>query len=186
MCSLLGERRFSLNKSKSKFVVIGLSGDDFEPCIQISGTKGDEVAFNESEWKLFLDQQGIISNYFYSNDAFDELNTDSFRLEFKVFTFSKAMQIIKNGSSVYLACETVSALWNFLPLIEYRCDILKKQQFRSYFHIIQKAFQSTQDPVSSVFKFLEPEENKNSENVSMVMEFLLSEPEKFKAKFGKK
>ena len=178
---VLGERKFPLNNSESKFASVGLCYNwNFAPYIQLSGKKDDQVVFNESEWKHFLTYRGMITNYLCSNEAADSVDAGDFMLEFKQIQSRKVLKVLKDNSSIYLAYETICTLWELLPLIRYRVDILQRQQFGNYFRILQKGLQGITDPAVSVYNLLQPDENPNSENTSMVLEFLHIHPKIFK------
>lgn len=178
----LGERRFYLNNSKSKFVSVGLSYTcGFIPCIKISGNKGDSVEFDEKEWEHFLTYQGIICNYLYTNEGLEPVDAEKFTLEFKRLPYATVVKITKDNSSVYLTYDTVCTLWHLLPLINYRIQMLKNQHFFSYFKVLQKGLQNMSgDVLNNAVNLISFKENPNSENISMVMEFLYLHPEAFK------
>lgn len=178
----LGERRFYLNNSKCKFVAVSLCYDfGLIPCVQISGNKNDHVVFNEVEWKDFLSYQGLITNYLYTDECPDPVDAGKFSLDFKQLPFAKVVKISKDNSYVYLAYDTICTLWDLLPLIKYRIDILKRQQFGNYFKILSAGLRNMSgDVVTNTLKLLQPEENPNSENISMIMEFLYLYTELFK------
>lgn len=139
---VIGERRFPLNKSRSKYISVGLSrDDDFEPCIILCGNKGDSIRFNEQEWLDFLNYQGVITNYLYSNDAAGDIHCGKIFLSFEQISFARVVKIWKNGSYVYLGYETVCKLWELLPLVKYRIGILKQQQFMTYFSVLKRGLE---------------------------------------------
>lgn len=178
----LGERRFYLNNSRSKFVGVSLSQDfGFTPCIQISGDKNNQVVFTETEWEEFLTHQGIITNYFYSDDNLDAIDVGKFFLEFKQLPYCKTIKISRQNSSVYLAHDSICTLWELLPLISYRINMLKNQQFTTYFKILKNGLRNMDgDIINNAWNLLSPENNPNNENLSTILEFLSTYPHLFK------
>lgn len=178
---IIGERKYNLNKSKSKFVSVGLAYNfGFTPSIQLSGNKNNQIVFDESEWNHLLSYQGIITSYLYSNDKTEAINAGKFSLQFEQFSNIRVIKILKDNRYIYLGYETVCKLWELLPLVKYRIEMLKRQQFANYFKILQKGLQNQ---VGNVFvnalNILRPQENPNSENVSIVMELIHMYPEVF-------
>lgn len=184
---VLSGRRFYLNKSKYKYVIVGLACDNnYKPCIKISGSKGGEIIFDESEWNHFLSYQGIITNYLYSNDKIDMIDDGRLSLEFIQLPYAKIVKVTKDNSNICLTYESICTLWNILPLITYRINILKNQQFDNYFKILHRSLQNGDgdgDIVINALNLIQPQENTNSENVSTVMELIYMFPEIFKSEF---
>lgn len=178
---ILGERRFNLNKSKCKFVSVGLAYDlGYEPCIKLSGNKSNQVVFNENEWNNFLTYQAIIMNYLYSNDKTETINAGTFSIQFEQFSNIRVVKILKDNCYIFLGYETVCNLWELLPLVKYTVNTLKNQQFANYFGILQKGLQKQNgNVIMNALNILRPQENPNSSNISMVMEFIHIYPEIF-------
>lgn len=177
----LGERRYYLNKSKCKFVSIGLSYvNDYIPHIKLSGYKRGEIFFKWSEWSHFLSYQGIITNYLYSHDKPESINTEDFSIDFEQFSNIRVIKITKSDGFLYLGYETICKLWELLPLIKYRADMLTRQQFGNYFRVLQRGLRNQGGNVFvNADNILKPEENPNSENLSLVMEFMNLYPDMF-------
>lgn len=180
---VIGERRYQLNKSRSKFVATGLSCDfSYTPCIKLTGNKMDTIMFDEDEWNQFLTYQGIITSYLYSNDKADAINAGSFCVQFEKISYSRVIKVIKNNSYIYLGYESICKLWELLPLVKYRIEMLKKQQFSSYFKVVQKGLQRQDgDVFENAMNLLQPRENCNSENVCMLMKLIHVYPDTFQA-----
>jgi hypothetical protein len=186
-CVVIGERKFHLNKSRTKFLSIGLAHDfNYEPFVKLSGNKCDVILFNREEWKYFLTYQGIVTNYFCSNDLMDSIETENFRVDFEQVQNSRVVKISKNNSYIYLGYETICNLWERTPLIEYRLDILERLQFTNYFKIVQKGLQTYAGNIfDNALNLLQPSKNRNSENVSMIMELIYLYPKIFEAECGR-
>lgn len=185
---VLGERLFSLNKSKSKNVSVGLAYEyGYAPCIKLSGNRGDIIIFDENEWNHFLSYQGVITNYLYSNHKEESVNTSKFCIDFQQISYARIIKISKNNSAVYLGYESVCKLWELLPLIRYRIDFVKRQQFSNYFRVLQKGLENQSGNVfTNTLNALRPQDNPNSENLSTVMEFIYMYPDVFESECCKK
>lgn len=178
---MLGERKYPLNKSRSKFVVVGLTYEHgFVPGIKLTGIKNDTISFNENEWNHFLNYQGVISNYFYSNERYDAIHTDNFSIYFDEISSTKVIQIWKNNIYIYMGCETISKLWEFLPLVKHTVTLLRKQQFGNYFKVLQNELQNQLgDLYSNACNVLHSNDNFTSENIVIAIELLHVYPEIF-------
>lgn len=171
---LLNQKIYHLNKSKSKHVVIGLSPKfDFKPVVRISGNKNRQyVTFDTNEWESFLNNQGIITNFFTVQDErWLPLIGKKSTVEFTMYNQVKVIKIhTENNFEILLAFETLCCLWDLLPLIKYRIDMLKKQQFLVYYKSVVK------NPISEI---LNPTSisnitysNCDDENVHTMMEMM--------------
>lgn len=178
---IIGERRYHLNKSKCKFVSVGIGRDyGYEPCISIMGTKKDVITFNEEEWEALLQYQGVITNYLYSNVLTEPISKDQFSIFFEKISSTKVIKVWKNNSSVYLGYETVCKLWELLPLIKYRVGVLKIQQFATYYKVLQEGLQSQKGNVFvNASNVLKCTENCPTENVCLVQEIMYMYPDIF-------
>lgn len=178
---VLGERIYKLNKSKCKFISTGLSYDMcYTPCVKMSGNKNDVIVFDENEWAQFITNESIITNYLYSNDKVEPIRAGSFSIYFEQISASRVIKIWKNNSHVYLGFESICKLWELLPLVKYRVDMIKRLQFANYFKIVQKGLQRQGGNVfENVKNLLPPSENSNSENFGMLMELMYIYPDVF-------
>lgn len=178
---LLSERRIYLNKSKCKFVSVGLSYDlCLAPCVRISGEKNDYVTFSETEWDDFLSYQKIIDNNLHCCRPNESVDGRGFYAEFKLLPNCTIIKIIKNNTHVHLSTNTIATLWEVLPLIKYRLGMVRRLEFANYFKVLQKGLQySGGDIISNALKILNLEENPYSENINTALEFIYSHPEVF-------
>lgn len=178
---VIGERRFFLNKCRSKHVSVGLNYDlNFAPSIQINGNKNDLVVFTEKQFETFLDSQGIVTHNLYKNGEETILDCGAFVLEFKKISGSLVLKILKDNSTVYLAYDTVCMLWNLLPLLKYTCDLLKRQEFQNYYKVLQRSLIGVRSNVNSeALKLLSPTELTGSNNIALCLEFISLYPQVF-------
>lgn len=60
----IGESKFPLNKSKSRYISFGLPRDyNYAPFLKVMGTEKDIVIFDENLWKGFLKDQRVITDF---------------------------------------------------------------------------------------------------------------------------
>jgi hypothetical protein len=133
MSVLLNSTTFFLNKSRTKYVSVGLSvGSHYNPVIHLCGNRNQHVSFHEEDWNLFLQYQGLITNYLFSNEDTREWNPITLNhktLHFETFNSRRNIKIVDKDVVLWLGSETVFTLWELLPLIINRMEILKKQEF---------------------------------------------------------
>lgn len=176
---LIGERRFYLNKSNSKYISIALNYNlNFTPSIIISGNKNDSVVFSEEQFEHFLSFQGVITHSLYKNEDETSMDCDQFSLDFKKISNQLILKIWKDNSSVFLAYDTICSLWDLLPLIRYVVDLLKRQEFPSYYRVIQHSIQGG-DLKTQALKLLAPTQFLGSNNICLCLEFISLYPEVF-------
>lgn len=187
-CAVLGERKFHLNKSKTKYVSVGISYDyKYESCVKLSGNKCNTIIFNAEDWKQFLSYQGVITDYIYSNDTTNPIDTGKFSIQFEELPYCRSVKVVKNNSYIYLGYESICKLWEYIPLLEYRLNILQRLQFPNYFKIVQKGLQAQDgDIFENALNLLQPSENPNSENICMIMELIYVYPEIFEIECSNK
>lgn len=134
--TLLSGASYSLNKSQSKHVSVGLQAyGGFPVVIQIRGTRNDWVQFLETEWIAFLEQQGILSNYFYSSESqWSPLNLGQKTILFQKVDAKRILRIQdRDGPEVCLGQESLEELWQLLRLLEFRVQTLKDLDFEPFY-----------------------------------------------------
>lgn len=136
---LLNCSRYALNKSRSKFVSVGLSSHaPFTPLVELHGLKNDWVTFDEAEWRLLLENQGVISNFLYADDGLQQVfNIGSKTLRFHTIGSTRVLTFA-NDSEVCVAFESVCELWEYLPLIESRIRLLNDLKFDQFYTSVVK------------------------------------------------
>lgn len=151
---LLNASSYSLNKSWSKHVIVGLqSYAGFPIAIQIRGNKNDWVQFYEAEWRTFIENQGVLTNYFYSNDVqWSPLNFGRKTVFFQKIDATKVLRIQDcDGSEVYLGQESLEELWQLQKLLEFRVLTLKELNFEAFYaSTIKRAAKEDGDYRSSI------------------------------------
>lgn len=176
---VVNEKTYHLNKSKSKFVTVGLAYDfGFQPCITFSGNKSKTLLLSEYEWKELLQYQGLLTNYFYTQEVTAPLTTSALTISFENYNDVKYIKLEdRHNSYVCFGIESVCQLWMLLPLIEYRLDMLRKQDFQNYFNCkLNIAVNKNGDIYQQIINVISAASNPDSENVSTMMELLFQHP----------
>ncbi|VEN48009.1 unnamed protein product [Callosobruchus maculatus] len=171
---VLGERRYPLNKSKSKHVTIGVyPAYNYSPGIKLMGVKGDNIVFTESEWKEFLDYQNVISHNMYATDASAPILTSCCSINVTHISGTPVLKLTKDGSVIYLGYESLASLWNLLPVVNHTVELFKLQKFGNYFRVLQNGLQTQGgDLITNAANLLHSAESFPTENTTMAMEFL--------------
>lgn len=154
---LLNCSSYPLNKSKSKFVAVGLSSyTGFAPMVQLYGHKADWVTFDEAEWKDLLENQGVITNSMCSReDSHHVLHIGT-----KIFVFhdigsTRVVTIRSINSEICLAFESVCELWDMVRLVENRIYMLKGQNFSEfYINLIKGVAHLPGDHITNILNVL--------------------------------
>lgn len=178
---VLGERRFSLNKSRSKFVSVGVTADcGYKPGVILSGSKGEFLTFSEQEWEDFLSYQGIITNYVYSHEKSETVHSWSFSIYFEQIANVKVVKIEKDDSYIYLGYETICKLWEVLPIVKYLQNLLNKQDFSTYVKLVCYGLRNRDDNLfQAVEDIVGATESYPTENPLLILEFLKMYPGEF-------
>lgn len=138
--TILNHKSYPLNKSRSKFVAVGLQAyGRFSPVIQLYGLKKDWIILNESEWKQLVEWKSAIVKYCETNELPPHPITlsDSKRVSFRTVSFNKVIIIEDNsGGEIYLAVETLKEVWSLQSLLEYTIEILKSLEFHLFYNSI--------------------------------------------------
>lgn len=167
----------TLNKSVCKYICIGLSVEDFNPCIKISGSKGAAIVLNESEWRELLIYQGVITSRLFLSDTREEpLEFGNIGVHFENINGENVLKIKKNSFYLYLGKETVNNLWQLIPILEKRFTLLKNQQFKQYFSIFKNNYANCGGGIiNKIYEVLCTEDN-SIENACAVLELAVSHP----------
>ena len=180
--ALINESIYYLNKSKSKWVSVGLSVErKYDPIIKLGGCKNNQnVIFNEDQWISFLNNQGIMLSFIYSNGfGWQPMQGKGFEIHFVFINESRIIKITQgDANEVFLAGDTINELVSLTNLIKYRFDMLKSQEFSIYYNIIFSGISIRNgDLLKNVYDVISPLTNTNSVNVCCVLELLNFYPE---------
>lgn len=81
---MIEDRRYSFNKSNSKYVSIELLyGSNFAPC------KNEGILFNEGKWTDFLSYQRVMTNNLYSHGNTVKMYAGNFTIHFDQVSSSR-------------------------------------------------------------------------------------------------
>lgn len=168
---------YPLNNSLSKYVSVGLqTHSGFPPVISLRGNKNDWAKFDENEWKTFVDNQGVICNYFYSYGLqFPPVIVGRKTLYFQEVQKKKVIRISDpDGSEVYLGAESAEELWQLLPIVEFRLTKLKSSDFYNYYNTtIKGVVDLPGDSHSNIVALLQSlSQDTQSDNVAALFELL--------------
>lgn len=174
--TLINQRTYPLNKSRTKFVTVGLCGyGNFAPVVQVNGLKNDWVVFDEVEWKSLLENQCGITNYFSQKDLqLAPINLNSFkRIAFQAIGSTKVIAIEDlNGFETYLGLESLAELWELIPIIEYQIVLLKSFEFSKFYSSIVKGVAAIPGDVKLNILDIISNLNITSDNVLCMLEML--------------
>lgn len=150
----------------------------FQPCLTFSGNKTKPVVLNEYEWKELLQYQGVLTNYFYSPETFAPLSTQALTISFENYNEVKFVKFEdKQNNYICFGIESLTQLWLLIPLIDYRLNFLKKQDFQSYFNSkLINAQGKTGDLCQQILNSISTVNSPCSENVSTMMELIYQHP----------
>uniref|UniRef100_A0A6P7HGY5 Uncharacterized protein LOC114348594 n=1 Tax=Diabrotica virgifera virgifera TaxID=50390 RepID=A0A6P7HGY5_DIAVI len=157
---VLGERRFYLNPSNSKFVSVCLAHElNFEPVVVISGNKQDRVLFSEPEWLNFLSHKSVIDSFMAGNPQ-QSINDGKVQLEFMHLPHMSVVKVTNGESQIILGANSIVSLWTTLPIVNYLLETLKKENFISSLKILKTGVDSN-NPIESGLQIMEPIKNIN-------------------------
>lgn len=181
---LLNQRAYDLNKSKTKTVAVGLSPKhDLKPVVKITGVKHHQcVVFSHRDWESFLKNQGLMTNYFITPDEFwHPIVGKMFTIDFTTYNGVKIIKVHTGKDlEVLLGYESLRCLWDLLPLIGYKIEMLESQQFDAYYNNIVKNRNSDLFGPSTSSSVVN-QTNQDNENVYAMMEMMQYYPDRIVA-----
>lgn len=177
---LISESVYYINKSRSKWVSVGfLLERKYTPVIKLGGYKYNQhILFNEDQWISFLNNQGVMLSFIYSNSyGWQPMQGDGYEIHFIFMGDSRVIKITQDGGNeLYLAGDTINELVNLVNLVKYRFDMLKFQEFSKYYNtIVSGVSLQNGDLIKNIYDVITP--NPNSANVCCVLELLQFYPE---------
>ncbi|XP_031359270.1 uncharacterized protein LOC116182857 [Photinus pyralis] len=179
---LFNQYSYSLNKSQSKFVSVGLSPDiSLLPVVKLSGVKGQYIVFDEKEWKAFLEQQGVITNYFYSTYAiWHPIKILTKTIDFLTISDRRVIKISELGPyEIYLGWESILELWNKLDLIKFRLNCMSSEEFGNFYtNLITGVAGMPGEPKTNIMNVLDPLMAINCNNAGIMLEVVTLLPGK--------
>ncbi|CAG9762670.1 unnamed protein product [Ceutorhynchus assimilis] len=176
--TLIGEKKYYINKSQSKWVSVGFSLErKYIPVVKLGGYKNKQnVIFDEEQWISFLNNQKNLLSFVYSKSTgWQSLSGNGYEIQFVFIGESRIIKITQDGGNeIFLAGETINELINLVNLIKYSFDLLKSQEFLNYYNrVISMVSNKNGDLNKNVYENISPSTNPNSENDSCVLELLI-------------
>ena len=144
--SLFQQQLQYLNKSRCKAVITALD-ESFNPMISIVGPN-HSVILNVEEFSKLIGEEGVLLNYFNSGDeTWTPIKYEGLELQFQVISGNRVIKMIDGRQNIiYLAQKSLEELYALKPLIYYRLDLLKQQNFQSfYFDVLRGAVRMSGD-----------------------------------------
>lgn len=173
---LINQTTYSLNKSNSKFVTVGLSSyGGFLPGVKVYGTKNDWMVFDPVEWKVFTDNLSGICNCLGEKDAvLQPVNVcTGKRICFQTIGRSKVIFVQdSNRAEIYLGIESLSTVANLQGLIEYRLELLKSLEFGNFYNAVVNGIASLPGDANSNVENVISNLNIYSENGICMLEMV--------------
>ncbi|KAF5282905.1 hypothetical protein FQA39_LY17441 [Lamprigera yunnana] len=138
---LLNQTIYYLNKSKSKWISVGLYYPfEFASVVKIFGGSKQYVIFKEEEWIQFHEQRENINKYFQTFDSmWKPRQIGSKTLTFEVIEEKKILRIEDMcGNEVYLGWKSVSEVWLLESDLSYRLSYSSGSNFKHFYEDFNK------------------------------------------------
>ncbi|KAF5301632.1 hypothetical protein FQA39_LY10679 [Lamprigera yunnana] len=139
---LLNQTIYYLNKSKSKWISVGLYYPfEFASVVKIFGRSKQYVIFKEEEWIQFHEQRENINKYFQTCDMmWKPRQIGSKTLTFEMIEEKKILKIEDmSGNEVYLGWESVSEVWSLESVLRYRLSYSSGSNLKYFYEDVIKA-----------------------------------------------
>ncbi|KAF5296712.1 hypothetical protein FQA39_LY12412 [Lamprigera yunnana] len=178
---LLNQTIYYLNKSKSKWISVGLYYPfEFASVVKIFGRSKQYVIFEEEEWIQFQEQRENINKYFQTFDTmWKPRQIGSKTLTFEMIEEKKILKIEDmSGNEVYLGWESVSEVWSLESVLRYRLSYSSGSNFKYFYEdVIRAVAEMSGDVKINIYNIINRLSEK-SDDVCCMLEVLLFMPEK--------
>ncbi|KAF5285663.1 hypothetical protein FQA39_LY16527 [Lamprigera yunnana] len=178
---LLNQTIYYLNKSKSKWISVGLYYPfEFASVVKIFGRSKQYVIFKEEEWIQFHEQRENINKYFQTFDTmWKPRQIGSKTLTFEMIEEKKILKIEDmSGNEVYLGWESVSEVWSLESVLRYRLSYSSGSNFKYFYEdVISAVAEMSGDVKINIYNIINRLSEK-SDDVCCMLEALLFMPEK--------
>ncbi|KAF5280940.1 hypothetical protein FQA39_LY17920 [Lamprigera yunnana] len=178
---LLNQTIYYLNKSKSKWISVGLYYPfEFASVVKIFERSKQYVIFKEEEWIQFHEQRENINKYFQTFDTmWKPRQIGSKTLTFEMIEEKKILKIEDmSGNEVYLGWESVSEVWSLESVLRYRLSYSSGSNFKYFYEdVIRAVAEMSGDVKINIFNIINRLSEK-SDDVCCMLEVLLFMPEK--------
>ncbi|KAF5281447.1 hypothetical protein FQA39_LY17787 [Lamprigera yunnana] len=153
---LLNQTFYYLNKSKSKWISVGLYYPfEFASVVKIFGRSKQYLIFKEDEWIQFHEQRENINKYFQTFDTmWKPRQIGSKTLTFEMIKEKKILKIEDiSGNEVYLGWESVSEVWSLESVLRYKLSYSSGSNFKYFYEdVIRAVAKMSGDVKIDVFK----------------------------------
>ncbi|KAF5284878.1 hypothetical protein FQA39_LY16928 [Lamprigera yunnana] len=177
---LLNQTIYYLNKSKSKWISVGLYYPfEFASVVKIFGRSKQYVIFKEEEWIQFHEQRENINKYFQTFDTmWKPRKIGSKTLTFEMIKEKKILKIEDmSGNEVYLGWESVPEVWSLESVLRYRLSYSYGSNFKYiYEDVIRAVAEMSGDVKINIYNIINRLSEK-SDDVCYMLEILLFMPE---------
>ncbi|KAF5293250.1 hypothetical protein FQA39_LY13649 [Lamprigera yunnana] len=178
---LLNQTIYYLNKSKSKWISVGLYYPfEFASVVKIFERSMQYVIFKEDEWIQFHEQRENTYKYFQICDMmWKPRQIGSKTLTFEMVKEKKILRIEDMcGNEVYLGWESVSEVWYLETVLSYRLSYSSASNFKHFYEdVIRAVAEMSEDANTNIYNIVNRLLEK-SDNVCCLLEVLLFMPEK--------
>ncbi|KAF5281809.1 hypothetical protein FQA39_LY05023 [Lamprigera yunnana] len=178
---LLNQTIYYLNKSKSKWISVGLYYPfEFASVVKIFGRSKQYVIFEEEEWIQFHEQRENTNKYFQTFDTmWKPTQIGSKTLTFEMIEEKKILKIEDmSGNEVYLGWESVSEVWSLESVLRYRLSYSSGSNFKYFYEdVIRAVAEISRDVKIDIYNIINRLSEK-SDDVCCMLEVLLFMPEK--------
>lgn len=134
---LLDSKVYFLNKSKSKYVIVGASTINFLPTIRIASTSSKQyVDLSTCEWFTLLNNKHMLVDRL---DKASEkiINNNLKTIAVYMDTINNGVKVLKikrdQGNQVVIGMQSMNMLWNLSKLINYRIQLLSNRCLQEYY-----------------------------------------------------
>lgn len=133
---LLSPLTYFLNKSKSKWISVGLdSYANFEPVIRLMGGRGQCITLDSTMWGEFKASKDAINKAINSKTADNFMNINKLSISFIwVDNYRKVLKGSVGSDSIYLSYESLRELWKVSDVVTFRLGLLESYHFADFYY----------------------------------------------------
>ncbi|KAK4885272.1 hypothetical protein RN001_001543 [Aquatica leii] len=132
---LYAQSTFTLNKSQTKWISVGLCAElQFNVVVKLMG-KGQCITLTEIEWRTLVCYRSIITNSFTgyaTTPSYHEVCGVKITTEW-MDKAKKVLKMQRAEETIYLAYDSVHEMWKLCDLIMTRLELLKRLEYKRYY-----------------------------------------------------
>lgn len=134
--TLLAPVTYFLNKSKSKWMTVGLESDwNFQPVIRLMGARGQGITLDSETWKDFKRFRDSINKAINTEDVDKSMNINNLQLSFVLIDNRRKILKANVGNDVvYLSYESLREIWRLSDVITFRLELLESYNFAEFYY----------------------------------------------------